>query len=62
MNRIIIKTQHKNMKEKKKQEMVTITRLEYRRLKKCDEREIKMKTLVIQLASYFRNKKIVRSK
>ena len=62
MNRIIIKTQHKNMKEKKKQEMVTITRLEYRRLKKLDEREIKLKTLAIQLASYFRNKKIVRSK
>jgi len=46
--------------KKKKIDMVTIPRLEYRRLKKLDEREIKMKTLVIQLASYFRNKKIVK--
>ena len=62
MNRIIIKTQHKNMKEKKKKEMVTIPRLEFRRLKKLDEREIKLKTLTLQLASYFRNKKIVKDK
>jgi len=48
------------MKNETKKDMVTITRLEYRRLKKLDDREIKMKPIVLQLASYFHNKKIVK--
>ena len=48
------------MEKKNKKETVTITRLEYRRLKKLDEREIKMKPVILQLASYFHNKKIVK--
>ncbi|XOB41814.1 MAG: hypothetical protein ACKKMS_00220 [Candidatus Nealsonbacteria bacterium] len=44
--------------KKKKQTMVSVPMAEYKRLKRLDAREIKMRPLVLQLASFMYSKKV----
>ena len=44
----------------KEKRMIRITESEYRRLKRVDERQSKLKPLVLQVASYFRMKKVAK--
>ena len=43
--------------QKKKEKTICLPQAEYRRLKRLDAREQKMKPLILQLASFIRSKK-----